>query len=586
MEKLLHSIFFRLFSSYSLLTVLSLTLVGILTNYNVSNLLNNKLNEDASTWLEQKSLTLDSALNDLNRISEIVSKDQNVSDFLRNEGNNEAYRQSFLGLDNTFSGVNLIRPENIGMTLISEHGYVYYFGYSFNMDYHPSNFDWLPNESELSSGSYITKLHRRPYSNINSNELVFSYVQRIWSLDLKSSGILIIDFHRDFLSLLLSETNASQLNDAGLLITNREGELIYPETNNLFSSTDLRSLNKLKRVSDREENHYRLVTLHNANSGWNLTGYFLEDNLYEPIYFVRSSIFGAIVLIIALYILVSLTISQRISDPIKHLKNLLDKVSQGEFHHTFPVNRKDEIGALGNGYNHMIRKITELFDLVYEKQEQKRKAEIAALQAQINPHFLYNTLESINSFARKKKEMEISRMIVLLGRLLRQSISNFDETVTIEQELQYIATYIEIHNFRRQNRIIFSTEVSDEIRNLYIVKWTLQPIVENAILHGLRNEQINAKVNIKAWTDDSIVYVQVIDNGIGLSTESLEKLQYNIDNHSEQLTKSNKMGVGLFNVHTRIQLHYGKEYGILLTKAPHKGLSVTIRLPRWDRGVD
>lgn len=582
--KIINSIFFKLFVTYSVLSIISLTLLGIISNLSISSLLNQKLYQDASGWLEQKSLILDTMLNDLNRIVEIVSRDQNVSDFLSNESDNGFYRQSFLKLDNIFAKVHLIRPENVGMTLISEHGYIYHYGYSFNTQYRQLEWDWVPSVSNLSHSPFITGLHKRPYSN--RDELVFSYVHRIWSSDLKSSGLLIIDFHHDFLDKLLLENSNSKPRDSGLLIINEAGELLYPLKNGLFSTEYLQSIDKLERITDHEGNYYRLVTLHHSKSGWNLTGYFLEENLYEPIYIVRSSIIDAILLIIALCLLVSYMFSKRISDPIKHLKILLEKVSKGEFHHTFPIKRRDEIGALGSGYNHMIKKIKELFDLVYEKQNQKRKAEIAALQAQINPHFLYNTLEAINSLARKKKENEISRMIVLLGRLMRHSISNFAETVPIEEELTYITNYIEIHNFRRKEPVHYSVKVSHNIRKFYIVKWTLQPIVENALLHGLRNGQKNAKIEIKAWLDNNDVYVQVNDNGVGLPKKIIRELQHNLDFHSEQLTKSNKKGVGLYNVQSRIRLNYGSKYGLLLTSTPQKGFSVTIRIPRRERNDD
>ncbi|MNI19376.1 putative sensor-like histidine kinase [compost metagenome] len=227
----------------------------------------------------------------------------------------------------------------------------------------------------------------------------------------------------------------------------------------------------------------------------------------------------------------------------------------------------------------MVRRIRELIQLVYQEQNDKRKAEVAALQSQINPHFLYNTLESINSLARKNKQPEISKMIVLLGKLLRMSISTFDDLVTIDKELEYVRYYLEIHKFRQRRPIDYAIELDEEVRQLYTVKWILQPIIENAIIHGLDPKQHGGSIHITCWLDEEDVYIRIADKGVGVTSEQLSIMRYQLQHQAENLSKHQKK-VGLYNVQSRIRLHFGENYGIHLDSICNEGMTVTVKIPR------
>jgi two-component system, sensor histidine kinase YesM len=582
-----HSIMFKLLISFLLLSIIPIILVAILTFQNASKFIVKELNADTSTVLEQNSRYLSSFFNDLKRMGEITFLSSSVSDFLKNN-NEKDYLYSFLPLDQTFKSINSIRPENIGMTLVSDNGYVYHYGYSLNkQDQSFHTFEWMPDLTTLSKQPQLTPVHTRSYSNTNKNEKVFSYVQRVYSKNLKTKGVLIIDFKSELLDQLfkvnLFSNPDSNKTESGIMISSQNGQVIYSLNKNLFSPKDIQVLKDHSVLTGLNGLEYRMVTIFNPDTGWNLTGYFQENKLYDPIKHLGKYIILIIGISMIFCFFLSFYISRRISNPIRYLQRLMDNLGNGDFSSYFKLKRRDELGQLGYRFNQMIEKINELIQLVYDEQSKKRKAEVTALQLQINPHFLYNTLESINSLARKNKQLEISKMIVLLGKLMRLSISTFDEMIPIWREVEYVRYYIELHKYRLNKKIDYKIEMDEEIQSLSTVKWILQPVVENAILHGLdpitNQEDVIHQIEIKGWLEADTVYLQVTDNGIGIPSTTLNEIRNNLEENAEEMVKY-KQKIGLFNVQSRIRMHYGNEYGMTIESSAETGTTVTLKLPR------
>nr|WP_223285669.1 sensor histidine kinase [Paenibacillus sp. PL91] len=285
---------------------------------------------------------------------------------------------------------------------------------------------------------------------------------------------------------------------------------------------------------------------------------------------------------IVVCVFVSLLLSRRISKPILKLRNLIMKVGHGDFNVHYTGIARDEIGALGHGFNLMVRRLQDLVQQVYEEQNQKHRAEITAMQSQINPHFLYNTLESINSLARKTKQKEISHMIIQLGRLLRLSIGTFDDMIPIDKEVTSVRHYLELHKFRMKERFRYDIQLDPQILNLYTIKWILQPIIENTFIHGLDRKQSSGNVELRGWLKDDNVYIRISDNGKGMTVSAVEQLNEDLELRAIQLAKDYGR-VGLFNVQSRIRLYFGTNYGIHVESDPGQGVTVTLKLPRKEK---
>ena len=220
------------------------------------------------------------------------------------------------------------------------------------------------------------------------------------------------------------------------------------------------------------------------------------------------------------------------------------------------VDSANEIGSLTTSFNVMTHRIQELMEQNIREQEAKRKSELKALQSQINPHFLYNTLDSIIWMAEGKKNEEVVLMTASLARLLRQSISNEDEVISIGQEIEYARGYLTIQKMRYKDKMEFRIDVEPSILNIRLIKLVLQPIIENAIYHGLKYKESKGLLLVKGFLKDGNAVIQVIDDGVGMEPEVLEHI---FEKHKVNY-RSN--GVGVYNVQKRLQLYYGSEYGI------------------------
>jgi two-component system, sensor histidine kinase YesM len=242
------------------------------------------------------------------------------------------------------------------------------------------------------------------------------------------------------------------------------------------------------------------------------------------------------------------------------------------------ISQDDEVGKLQQNFQTMIQQIDELINENYSKQLTIKETEFKALQAQINPHFLYNTLESINWLAKGNGQTQISRMVESLGFLLRNSISLKKPLITIEEELTIVKNYVVIQQYRFEERLDFHMEVDEDIVGFYIPKLTLQPLIENAIHYALEPKIDPCRISIYSIVNKETIKLIVEDDGPGMESAFIEKLK-------KGEVKTRGQGVGLSNIDDRIKLSYGEKYGVSIESGHNKGTKVIIVLP-FDKGED
>lgn len=291
-------------------------------------------------------------------------------------------------------------------------------------------------------------------------------------------------------------------------------------------------------------------------------------------------IFSTIMMIFFFCIAIGLTlsffISKQLSNPISRLTERLKLISGGDFTRDSAIETDDEIGVIGKQINQMSGHISTLLDTRVQDEKEKKDMEIKMLQAQINPHFLYNTLDSIKWIATMQKNTGIVQVVTALSSLLKNMAKGFNEKVTFRQELDFLQNYVTIEKIRYIE--LFDVEIQVEEESLYdarIVKLTLQPIVENAIFSGIEPSGRFGLIQIHAFARDGVFYVTVQDNGVGISPENIEKLLTD----TSRITKSNMSGIGLPNVDRRLKLVYGDDYGITIESELDQYTMITISLP-------
>lgn len=299
-----------------------------------------------------------------------------------------------------------------------------------------------------------------------------------------------------------------------------------------------------------------------------------RSNEAQSIYVLVAMGLMAVALFFSRFVAKSITL------PIQRLCDSMERVQEGDFSVSdIVVDSENEIGSLTKSFNVMTQRIHELMAQNIREQEAKRKSELKALQSQINPHFLYNTLDSIIWMAEGKKNEEVVLMTASLARLLRQSISNEDELVSIGQEIEYARGYLTIQKMRYKDKLEFRIEVEPSILNIRLIKLVLQPVIENAIYHGLKYKESRGLLLVKGFMKNGNAVLQVIDDGVGMDQETLDHIyeRHKVDYHSN--------GVGIYNVQKRLQLYYGNEYGIVYESKPGEGTTATITIPGQQEGL-
>ena len=279
---------------------------------------------------------------------------------------------------------------------------------------------------------------------------------------------------------------------------------------------------------------------------------------------------------ISIGMVLSAFFTKRINEPIHKLVSHIGLLSRGEFTVNPQIESEDEIGTIGKGVNHMAAKIDELVDMRVASEKEKKNLEIKMLQAQINPHFLYNTLDSIRWIAIIQKNNGIVKVVTSLSSLLKNMAKGFNEKVTLKQELDFLADYIVIEKIRYVE--LFDVEIHVEPEELYqakIIKLTLQPLVENAIFSGIEPSGRNGVVEIHARKSDGDLCITVRDNGIGMDKEKAKQLLQD----TEKVKSSSMSGIGLPNVDRRIKLVYGEAYGLSIQSESGQYTQITVRLP-------
>lgn len=282
-------------------------------------------------------------------------------------------------------------------------------------------------------------------------------------------------------------------------------------------------------------------------------------------------------LIFGLGIILSVWIADRITKPIKNMKKTMLRYGEGDLSAKVAVRGKDEIAVLGNILNQMSEQISDLFDRAKSDEEQKRRLELQTMMYQINPHFLYNTLDSVNILARRNKDEQVAEIVTDLSRLFRLGLNQGRNRVTVRDELSHVAYYLKIQKMRFDDQLSWKIEVPSELLDREIIKLILQPIVENAIYHGIKAKNTPGLIVVSAYERGADIVFSIKDTGRGMTQEEIRLLMQRINN--KIIDDNGNKGFGLWNVNQRIKLYYGEDYGINIESCPGEGTEVLLFFP-------
>lgn len=398
----------------------------------------------------------------------------------------------------------------------------------------------------------------------------------------ENGGVFFIDLNYKLLKDLCE--NNSLATNSYVFIVDESGKIIYhPKQQLLYNGLKTEKISEVLScgadgyfiTDEKGKDGEKLYTVSvSEKNGWRVVGVADISELMknkketEYIYMVIAAVLLCIAMVLANFFATAIT------RPIKELKDSMKEVEKGNFNTDVVIRADSEIDSLGNSFNLMTARIRQLMEQNIYEQEEKRKSELKALRSQINPHFLYNTLDSIIWMAEGGKNKEVVRMTSALARLLRQSISNDNERIPLEMEVDYAGSYLTIQKMRYKDKLEYEIEVAEDIKKEEIINLILQPLVENAIYHGIKYKGSKGLIRIVGYGEGSSIILKVIDNGIGMDEDALKGI------FDKSRDSEGSGGVGVHNVQTRIGLYYGAEYGLRFESVVGEGTTVTIIIPR------
>ncbi|WP_167357159.1 cache domain-containing sensor histidine kinase [Paenibacillus pectinilyticus] len=312
--------------------------------------------------------------------------------------------------------------------------------------------------------------------------------------------------------------------------------------------------------------------------GWRLIQFMNQKDFATQLSREKDKSITWVVAWFLLFAVAFILLMLRVTSPFKQLAKSMTKVGKGEFNTLVTIKGEDEIAMLGNNFNRMVLHLQDLISDLYDEQRRKQKAQFQALQAQINPHFLLNTLNSIKWMALLSGADHISEMITKLGKLLNFTMRNEQEFVTLQEELDYLQVYLSLQEIRYHDQITFTYSIPEHLLDCEVLKFTLQPAVENSIIHGNRFPLL---IDLKAEEKNGHLTIVMQDNGVGMSMEMIQQVESSLNQPHAKFS-----GIGIRNVNERIKLHYGMQYGMQISSVQGEGVRLELVLPLKRRTTD
>ena len=579
-----HSIRSSIMTSYVVIVMVALAVFAMVAlQYTEKTVLENA-EEYSIQLIEQVNSDIDSYIDYLHNISVLIASDEDVHDYLFQEKLTDRERQErFARITTQFGTIMETRDDIVNIGVIGEKGrYIINNGnFEINENVALEELEWIQKAYEKKGSTVISSSHVQNLVD-GKYEWVITLGKALQNKNSKEEGIFFADLNYSSISELCSGISFGS--KGYIYILDGNGNLIYhPQQQLLYSGLKQEKIQEILNCGENSfvtEDGKLYVISRSRETGWNVVGVsYMEDLLKNSDETARIYMISAVMILGAALIL-AYVLSREITRPIEVLGDSMKEVEKGNFDHAvLEVSGHNEIARLSATYNLMTTEIKHLMEQNVEEQRQKRKSELKALQAQINPHFLYNTLDSIIWMAEWGKTKDVVLMTSSLAKLLRQSISNQNELVRVEEEVEYTRSYLTIQKMRYKDKLEYEIQVSPEVRGMKIPKLVLQPLVENAIYHGVKYKEGKGKVCIGGCIEDGKIILKVADDGIGMTEEQLSRI------FEKKETDTRKNGVGVLNVHERIQLYYGPEYGLRFFSEPNHGTTVEVHIPWMEGGT-
>lgn len=583
----------KLMLSYLLACIVPLLAASlIIYNFSVKSLQDASL-ELASIFNSQIVTNMDDFIDGYDKITKSLLVDNDVINRLSNEENatmNDLINNQLI-MQKLLMRLETLKPEVKCLMLLSAKNNLYQYCKTSDTINVASLQEqaWFKKILESDEKLVVTSIHNKAYYDNQKDGVVLTVGRVILNSNGVYSGVLLIDLDPSSLiklneNFLLTRNNYN----IKMSVTDAQGSVLYDSDAASGRMTWGQVLEDgYTALHNKNNNDFILMSNKTHRGNLLVNAEIPRSSLLFKIGKINYITLIAVLICVFIIIVTSILFSYSITKPIKKLQRSMKLVEKGQYSTIIENTANDEIGGLINSYNNMITKIKALIEDVYIAQIKQKNAKFLALQTQINPHMLYNTLESIRMKALVKGDDEVALMIKILSRMFRMTLGKEADRNLIRHELEYVENYIRLQNIRFNDRFSLDVRLDDSIKNSRIIALVFQPIIENSIKHGFQDYNAFLNITIEGEiTEERDIIIRVHDNGIGMSAEKAAELNALLmeaepDKLKLDLAEENtEESIGLKNIAERIKLHYGDNYYLQLVSGNGSGTVVEIRIPK------
>jgi len=564
-----------IFMYFTVTAIIAIALISLIIFQRFTNSLNATIIEENSGIVGQLGESVDSYLRNAMKVSDSIY--YNV------------IKNTDISNDDIKKGMNLIYVNNDNMiddiALISGKGELIESMPALRLK---DNSDVLEKDffkKSMAESEYINFSMPHIRDLFDRNESSYSWVISLSrAVEVTDEGkatqaLLLINLNYRYFEEIFSNVNLG--NGGYVYLTNDRGDIIWhPKQNEIYSGRfkeDNKYAATLKDGITVENLRGKNITLNVRTigyTGWKLVGVTPSAALGIDGIKFRFFVLFVADLFLFLLAMINAFISDKISNPIKRLDGSVREIESGNLDVEIVPSGSYEVEHLGKSIKNMLGRIKVLMSDLVAEHNAKRKSEFDTLQSQINPHFLYNTLDIIVWMIENENSDKAVNIVTALAKFFRISLSKGKNIITVKDEVEHVRNYLMIQNMRFKNRFEYSIDVDEEVLSYSSLKLMLQPLVENAIYHGMEFMDGDGEIDVKVFKEDDSLYFTITDNGLGMSEDMVETLL------SKDFVPSKKgSGIGVKNVNERIKLYFGSEYGLKVESEPDEGTKITIHLP-------
>ncbi len=569
----------KLVLSFIGITILPIVLICMYSYWNLQDSIKQNYYQDSKQAIIGFDSNLTIYFNELEKLTTSIFKSKDIQSILTSEPETELNKlKSYWILDVYLNNLILARPDVSHLKIYSKTDIVY----EKNMTSTEKLFDTdqeVIRILEKNNSKFVIYGTRKSDTSTQHPRYYITVGRQIKNLNSgEDIGYVIIDLSYDMINKIFYNKNAKD----NMLVVNSNGSIIYDRENKNNITKNYNDIEEYKDHYEGEKEKKYIARIDSEKLGWSYIRITNMNNLFGTINKIAKTLIVMGSSCFLAFLCVAIVISNNISKPLKKLEDTMEKAESNNFNEIALIpNTYDEVNNLTRRFNVMLVEIHRLIENEKEIEKKKAKSDYRALQLQITPHFLYNSLESINCLAQIRGVQDISEMVLSLADIFKYNMRHDVKYVRLEDEIKHVKNYCMLQAVLFQDKFKIIYHLEDKYLECKVLKFMLQPIVENAINHGMKSLKENGRIVISVLDTSEEIIVSVSDNGSGMSQDNEEELNELLSKDINQIYNynANKSSIGLSNVHLRLKLSFGEKAGLSIITKENEGTTVNIHIP-------